>query len=165
MLAQTSSESSVDATADSELEATADSELDSQNEVAEKQKAQVAMFLEMQDRLKGLQTTQETLHEINHGHGKSKGTATPQQVGTLAKKLGIEVHGDVSHLGSNEAIANHLAQTMLAQVQSKKSLQHAAPESVQLLQLNEGSSSQTEERIFLEQATSNGAEVSAEESL
>lgn len=119
----------------------------------------------MQDQLNQLKETQQHLKHLTASYGKSK--PTPQQVGNLAKSLGLEMNEvqkvEASKLGSNELIAHSIANRVLAQVhsgtskdklindlnQTKSALKLAKdaylrkdPSSIALLQLDESANSE-----------------------
>ena len=137
--------------------------------------SQIGIFQHMQQKLNELKETQQHLKHITAAIGKSK--PTPQQVGNLAKSLGLEMNEvqkvEASKLGSNELIAHSIANRVLAQVhsgtskdklisdlnQTKSALNTAKeayykkdPQSIALLQLDESANTSTEDQIILEDA-------------
>lgn len=106
--------------------------------IRENEQAKIQMFLEMQNGLKELKHTQERLHNLAHPKKKS-GAVNLAQVSSLAKKLGIAIPPN----GTNEQIANKMAQQVLAKV-----TKDTKPQNINLLQLENGS--ENREKIILE---------------
>lgn len=88
---------------------------DVEEEEDQRQASNIQMFLQMQTGLKELKNTQAKLHKLSTA-GKSKPTI--QQLGKIAKSLGIDMNEEMkekaSHLSSNEMIAHTMAERMLA---------------------------------------------------
>ena len=84
------------------------------------------MFLEMQNGLAQLKSTQEKLHQLTQPNRE----LTLSQVNNVAKSLGLEIKD--KQLKDKQSIADRLAEQVIAKVAKK------SPSAVSLVQIDQG---------------------------